>query len=76
MSEDESMDTNTEDNGASTAQSVPKAFGASEKHNYVPGSASELEQKQKLAGIKLRRELLSNAQNDFDAWATLMTPLL
>jgi hypothetical protein len=68
------MDTNTEDSGASTAQSVPEAFWAPETHNYVPRSASELEQKLKLAGIKLRRELLMNSKNEFDAWATLMTP--
>ena len=41
---------------------------------YVSGSARELEQKLKLAGIKLRRELLLNAHNDIEAWSLLYSP--
>jgi hypothetical protein len=69
------MDANTGGNNASTIETVLETLWAPpETLNYVPGSASELEQNLKLSGIKLRRELLMSAQNDFDSWATLMTP--
>ncbi len=42
---------------------------------YIAGIARELEQKLKLAGIKLRRELLLNAHNDIEAWSLLYSPL-
>ena len=74
MSGDAAMDANTGGNNASTIETVLETLWAPETLNYVPGSASELEQNLKLSGIKLRRELLMSAQNDFDSWATLMTP--
>jgi hypothetical protein len=67
------MDANTGGNNASTIETVLEKLWVPETRNYVPGSASELEQNLKLSGIKLRRELLMSAQNDFDSWATLMT---
>jgi hypothetical protein len=39
-----------------------------ETHPYVYGTSAELEQKLKLAGINLRRELLQTSHSDFDAW--------
>ncbi len=41
---------------------------------YISGSARELEQKLKVAGIKLRRELLMSAHNDIEAWSLLYSP--
>ncbi len=52
----------------------PIAFWVPETLNYVPGSAAELDQRLKAAGIKLRRELLQTCQGDIDAWTTLMNP--
>jgi hypothetical protein len=40
----------------------------------ISGSAQELEQKLKVAGIKLRRQLLLNAHNDLKAWSLLYSP--
>jgi hypothetical protein len=68
------MDATAGGNNTSTIETVLETLWAPETLNYVPGSASELEQNLKLSGIKLRRELLMSAQNDFDSWATLMTP--
>ncbi len=53
-----------------------QGFWAPNTQNYVAGSAPDLEQKLKLAGIKLRRELLLNAHNDLDldSWSLLMSP--
>jgi hypothetical protein len=73
MPEDVSMDATAGGNNASTIETVLETLWAPETLNYVPGSASELEQNLKLSGIKLRRGLLMSAQNDFDSWATLMT---
>ncbi len=73
MPEDVSMDATAGGNNASTIESVLETLWAPETLNYVPGSASELEQILKISGTKLRRELLMSAQNDFDSWATLMT---
>jgi hypothetical protein len=42
---------------------------------YISGSAHELEQKLKVAGIKLRRQLLLSAHNDIDSWSLLYSPL-
>ncbi len=36
--------------------------------SYAYGTSSELEQKLKLAGINLRRELLKTSLRDFNAW--------
>jgi hypothetical protein len=52
----------------------PFAFWIPETKNYVAGSAADLDQKLKQAGIKLRRELLSTCQDDLDAWTALMNP--
>jgi hypothetical protein len=45
-----------------------------ETHPYVYGTSAELEQKLKLAGINLRRELLQASHVDFDAWTALVLP--
>ena len=45
-----------------------------ETHPYVYGTSAELEQKLKLAGINLRRELPQASHMDFDAWAALVLP--
>jgi hypothetical protein len=45
-----------------------------ETHPYVHGTSAELEQKLKLAGINLRRELLQASHMDFEAWAALVLP--
>jgi hypothetical protein len=39
--------------------------------SYISGSAHELEQKLKVAGIKLRRLFLLSAHNDIEAWSLL-----
>jgi hypothetical protein len=52
----------------------PTTFWVPETMNYVLGSAAELDQRMKAAGIKLRRELLTSCQNDIDAWTALMNP--
>jgi hypothetical protein len=76
MPEDVSMDATAGDNNSSTNETVTETLWVTETLNYVSGSASELEQKLKLSGIKLRRELPMSAQNDSDSWTTLMTPPL
>ena len=43
-----------------------------ETHPYVYGTSAELEQKLKLAGINLRRELLQASHMDFEAWTALV----
>jgi hypothetical protein len=45
-----------------------------EKHPYVYGTPTELEQKLKLAGINLRRKLLQASHIDFEAWTALVMP--
>ncbi len=52
----------------------PDGCWVPDTQSYIAGSASELEQKLKLAGIKLRRELLMNAHNDIEAWSLLYNP--
>jgi hypothetical protein len=42
--------------------------------SYVYGTSAELEQKLKLAGINLRRELLQASHVDFEAWTALVLP--
>ncbi len=43
-------------------------------HNYAYGTPAELEQKLKLVGINLRREILKIAHDDIDAWTALVSP--
>ncbi len=45
-----------------------------ETHPYVHGTSADLEQKLKLAGINLRRELLKASHGDFEAWSALVLP--
>jgi hypothetical protein len=52
----------------------PMPFWVPETRNYVHGSAGELDQRLKAAGIKLRRELLQNCRDDLDHWTALMNP--
>jgi hypothetical protein len=47
---------------------------APEAHPYVYGTPAELEQKLKLAGINLRRELLHASHIEFEAWTALVLP--
>ena len=54
----------------------PTAFWVPETLNYGHGSAAELDQRLKAAGIKLRRELLQTCQGDIDAWTALMNQSL
>jgi hypothetical protein len=42
--------------------------------NYVYGTPQELEQKLKLAGINLRRELVRTAHEDIGVWTALISP--
>jgi hypothetical protein len=57
MPEDVSMDATAGGNNPSTIETVLETLWAPETLNYVPGSASELEQNLKLSGIKLRRDV-------------------
>jgi hypothetical protein len=52
----------------------PATFWVPETMNYMPGSAADLDQRMKAAGIRLRRELLMTCQSDIDAWTALMNP--
>ena len=58
----------------SKPQAPPTAFWIPDTMNYVPGSAADLDQRLKTAGIKLRRELLTTCRTDIDAWTALMNP--
>ena len=58
----------------SKPKAPPTTFWIPETKNYVPGSAADLDQKLKTAGIKLRRELLMTCQSDIDAWTALLNP--
>ncbi len=60
--------------GSSGITPASQGFWAPNTQNYVAGSAPDLKQNLKLAGIKLRRELLLNAHNDLDSWSLLMSP--
>ncbi len=57
-----------------STKAPPTAFWIPETMNYAPGSAADLDQRLKTAGIKLRRELLTTCQTDIDAWTALMNP--
>ncbi len=66
MAEDNVADMHTGDHESSgenapNPKTPPVAFWVPETKNYVPGSALDLDQKLKQAGIKLRRELLTSA---------------
>jgi hypothetical protein len=52
----------------------PEGCWVPDTQSYISGSAKDLEQKLKLAGIKLRKELLLRAHNDIDAWSLLYNP--
>ena len=49
----------------------PEGSWVPNTQSYISGSAHELEQKLKVAGINLRRQLLMSAHNDIDAWSLL-----
>ena len=79
MAEGNLVDMNTGDTEPSvetgpTPKAPPATFWVLETMNYVLGSAAELDQRMKAAGIRLRRELLTTCQNDIDAWTALMIP--
>ena len=79
MVEENVVDMNSGDTGPSAetesrTKAPPTAFWIPETMNYVPGSAADLDQRLKAAGIKLRRELLTTCQADIDAWTALMNP--
>jgi hypothetical protein len=52
----------------------PEGCWVPNTQGYISGSAHELEQKLKVAGIKLRRQLLLSAHNDIEAWSLLYSP--
>ncbi len=59
-------ETNTVDDALMSSEvfTPPDGCWVPDTQGYIAGSARELEQKLKLAGIKLRRELLLNAHNE------------
>ncbi len=69
-------ETNTIDDAQMSSEDFtpPDGCWVPNTQGYISGSAHELEQKLKLAGIKLRRELLMNAHNDIEAWSLLYSP--
>ncbi len=74
------MDGENETNPVYDAQMSSEVFTPPEgcwvpnTQGYISGSAHELEQKLKVAGINLRRQLLMSAHNDIDAWSLLHNP--
>ncbi len=74
------MNGDNEMNTVDDAQMSPEVYAPPEgcwvpdTQSYISGSAHDLEQKLKLAGIKLRKELLLRAHNDIDAWSLLYNP--
>jgi hypothetical protein len=67
--------TSSDDNhGSAGTVRAPPGFWAPKTHNYLAGSAHDLEQKLKKADIKLRREILMNTQNDLNSCSLLMSP--
>jgi hypothetical protein len=69
-------ETNTVDDARMSSEvfTPPEGCWVHNTQGYIGGSAHELEQKLKLAGIKLRREFLLSAHNDIEAWSLLYSP--
>jgi hypothetical protein len=61
-------------NDAIMKRYISKRCWVPNTQGYISGSAHELEQKLKLAGIKLRRQLLMSSHNDIHAWSLLYNP--
>jgi hypothetical protein len=74
MEGDKEMTSSGDNQGSSGIAPAPQGFWAPDTHNYVAGSAHDLEQRLKKAGIKLRKELLVSAHNDLDSWLLLFSP--
>ena len=79
MAEETLVNMNSEGNKTSAEtgskpKALPTAFWIPETKNYVLGSAADLDQMLKTAGIKLRRELLMTCQSGIDAWTALLNP--
>ncbi len=74
MDGDNEMNTVEDAQMSSEVFTPPDGCWVPNTQGYISGSARELEQKLKLAGIKLRRELLLNAHNDIEAWSLLYSP--
>jgi hypothetical protein len=69
-------ETNTVDDALMSSQvfTPPEGSWVPNTQGYISGSAHELEQKLKVAGIKLMRQLLLSAHNDIEAWSILNSP--
>jgi hypothetical protein len=78
MAEDRNTSSVQEDAKMTIASEMFEPYHAAlwepETHPYVYGTSAEVEQKLKMAGINLRRELLQTSHNDFDAWTALVMP--
>ena len=74
MDGDNEMNTVDDAQMGSEVFTPPDGCWVPDTQGYIAGSASDLERKLKLAGIKLRRELLMNAHNDIEAWSLLYNP--
>ncbi len=74
MDGDNEMNTGDDARMNSEVFTPPEGCWVPNTQSYISGSAHELEQKLKLAGIKLRRELLMSTHNDIDAWSLLYNP--
>jgi hypothetical protein len=67
MDGDNEMGTGDNAHMSSQIFTPPEGCWVPNTQSYISGSAQELEQKLKVAGIKLRRQLLLNAHNDLEA---------
>jgi hypothetical protein len=74
MDGDNEMNTVDDARMSSEVFTPPEGCWVPNTQGYISGSAHELEQKLKLAGIKLRRELLMSTHNDIEAWSLLYNP--
>ena len=74
MDGDNEMNTGDDARMSSEVFTPPEGCWVPNTQGYISGSAHELEQKLKLAGIKLRRELLMSAHNDIKACSLLNNP--
>jgi hypothetical protein len=75
MDGDNEMNSGDNTHASSEIFTPPEGSWVPNTQSYVSGSALELEQKSKVAGIKLRRDLLLNAHNDLEVWSLLYSPL-
>ena len=74
MDGDNEMDTVDDALMSSQVFTPPEGCWVPNTQGYISGSSHELEQKLKIADIKLRRQLLLSAHNDIEAWSLLYSP--